>query len=139
MANEKNLKPAWEKGQSGNPSGKPKGIPNAATRYQRLLKLVTKAANPVTGEMEDYTQAELMDMRIMSKALKGDLAAYKEIVDRLEGRAKQAMDLTTGGQPLNKVREMTDNEISERLRIISETKSGSSNAFDGTGQASGTD
>jgi hypothetical protein len=82
-------------GQSGNPAGRPKGIPNAATRYQRLLKLVTKAANPVTGEMEEYTQAELMDMRIMSKALKGDLPAYKEIMDRLEGRTVETVNSTT--------------------------------------------
>ena len=82
----------FKKGQSGNPAGRPPGIPNAATRYQRLLKLVTKAANPVTGEMEEYTQAELMDMRIMSKALKGDLPAYKEIMDRLEGKAKETVD-----------------------------------------------
>lgn len=97
--NPQNLK-HFEPGQSGNPAGRPPGIPNAKTRYKRLLELTSKKANPVTGELEEFTQLELMDMAVFNKALKGDMVAYKEIQDRLEGRAAQAVDLTTKGKEL---------------------------------------
>ncbi len=90
----------FKPGQSGNPAGRPPGIPNAKTRYKRLLELVTKKANPVTGEIEEFTQLELMDMAIFNKALKGDLRAYKEVMDRLEGTSAQSVDLTSGGEKL---------------------------------------
>lgn len=84
----------FKPGQSGNPAGRPPGIPNAKTRYQRILNLIEKVKNPVTGEIEDFTVAEIMDMKIMQKARGGDLAAYKEIMDRLEGKAQQNIDMT---------------------------------------------
>jgi len=31
MAKEDNLKPAWDKGESGNPNGRPKGSKNRST------------------------------------------------------------------------------------------------------------
>ena len=97
--NPQNLK-HFEPGQSGNPAGRPPGIPNAKTRYKRLLELTSKKANPVTGEMEEFTQLELMDMAIFNKALKGDMAAYKEIMDRLEGKSMQSVDHTTQGDKI---------------------------------------
>lgn len=82
-------KTQFKPGQSGNPNGRPKGIPNAKTRYRRLLELTQKKTNPVTGEIEEFTVAEQMDMKIFDKALKGDLQAYREIMDRLEGKPSQ--------------------------------------------------
>jgi hypothetical protein len=94
MPNPDNIKgKEFKPGQSGNPAGRPPGIPNAKTRYRRLLELTTKATNPITKEQEDFTQLELMDMAIFNKALKGDLAAYKEIMDRTEGRATQPVNV----------------------------------------------
>ena len=108
-----NLKPPV-KGEIRNPAGKPKGIPNAATRYLRILKLIETVKNPVTGELEKFTVAEIMD--------------------RLEGRAKQAVDVTSGGESLNKVHEMTDNELNDRLRAIADVTVRSQDAIAGTGQ-----
>jgi hypothetical protein len=88
---EDNLKPAWKKGESGNPAGKPKGVPNSKTRLLRLLQLMQTKTNPVTGEKEEFSIAEQMDMAILAKALKGDIRAYDAILDRLEGKPQQTI------------------------------------------------
>jgi hypothetical protein len=84
----------FEKGKSGNPNGRPKGVQNSKTRLLRLLELVQKKRNPITGEEEDFTVLELMDMQMISKALRGDQRAYEAVVDRLEGKPKQTTDIT---------------------------------------------
>ena len=96
MANEQNLKP-FPKGVSGNPNGRPRGVENSKTRLLRLLELVTKVRNPVTGEEEDFSIAEQLDMQIIAKARKGDLKAYEIILDRLEGKPKQSTELEVSG------------------------------------------
>ena len=88
----------FKKGVSGNPAGKPKGVEHSKTRLLRLLQLVTKVRNPVTGEDEEFTIAEQLDMQIIAKARKGDLKAYEILLDRLEGRAKQTTDLNANIQ-----------------------------------------
>ena len=97
MANEQNLKP-FPKGVSGNPAGKPKGTEHSKTRLKRLLELVQKKKNPITGEEEEFSVLELMDMHMIAKALKGDQRAYQEIIDRLVGKPKQTSEVElTGG------------------------------------------
>jgi len=96
MANEQNLIPA-KKGEVRNPNGKPKGIQNSKTRLLRLLELVQKKKNPITGEEEEFTVLELMDMQMIAKALKGDQRAYQEVIDRLEGKPKQATEVEVSG------------------------------------------
>ena len=93
MANIENLIPA-KKGEVRNPNGKPKGVQNSKTRLLRLLELVQKKRNPITGEEEEFTVLELMDMQMIAKALKGDQRAYEAVVDRLEGKPKQTTDIT---------------------------------------------
>lgn len=88
-----NLKP-FKPGQSGNPKGKPKGVEHSSTRLKRLLELTQKMKNPVTGQDEDFTVAEQMDLALINKARKGDVLAYREILDRLEGKAKQTVEQT---------------------------------------------
>jgi hypothetical protein len=92
MATFPNPETQFVKGQSGNPSGKPKGTIHSSTRLKRILDLVQKKKNPVTGHEEEFTVLEQMDLVQISKALKGDSKAYAEILDRLEGKAKQTID-----------------------------------------------
>jgi hypothetical protein len=101
MANDENLKP-FPKGVSGNPAGRPRGVPNSKTRLLRLLELVQTKTNPITGEKEEFSVAEQLDLVVLQKAFKGDLNAYKELMDRLEGRAKQTSEIElSGGLQIN--------------------------------------
>lgn len=75
-------------------NGRHKGVPNTKTRLLRFLNLVQQKKNPVTGEMEEFTVAEQMDMAVIAKALRGDLKAYTELLDRMEGKARQSVDAT---------------------------------------------
>ena len=75
----KDAKP-FKPGQSGNPNGRPKGVPNAATRMKRFLELEINGKNPITKEEEQFTV--------------GDLSAWEKITDRLEGKPKQTAEFT---------------------------------------------
>lgn len=100
MANEQNLKP-FKVGNPGGP-GRPKGVPNSKTRLLRILELSQKKRNPVTGEEEEFSIAEQMDLQLINKALKGDMKAYEIIMDRLEGKPKQSTELeVSGGMTIN--------------------------------------
>jgi len=97
MANEQNLK-SYKKGQSGNLNGRPKGVENSKIRLLRLLELSQSKKNPVNGEMEDFTTMELMDMAQIAKGLKGDTVAYREVLDRVEGKVTQGIDHMNAGK-----------------------------------------
>ena len=100
MAKEDIIEHQFKKGQSGNPAGRPKGVPNTKTRLQRILNLIEEHKNPVTGELEKFTVAELLDMQQVIKARKGDTRAYQILLDRLEGKPQQSVDMTTNGKDL---------------------------------------
>ena len=52
--------------------------------------------------MEEFSIAEQLDMKIIAKAMKGDIRAYQELLDRLEGRAKQTNEIElSGGLTIN--------------------------------------
>ena len=84
-----------EKGETANPQGRPKGSQNTATRMKRLFEMVVKDMNPFTGKEETFTGSELLDMALFKKALKGDVNAYREIIDRAEGKVSTPMEVTT--------------------------------------------
>ena len=96
MANEQNLTP-FQPGQSGNPKGRPPGVPNSRTRLKRLLELSEKMENPVTKEIEDFTVAEQMDLAQIIKARKGDTRAFNALLDRLEGKPVQDLNANISG------------------------------------------
>jgi len=83
-------------------NGRPKGVLNSKTILERFLSITKNMTNPLNNEVEDLTMAELITLKQIANALNGDLAAYKEITDRFEGRVmnKQEIDHTTGGEKL---------------------------------------
>lgn len=73
----------FKKGQSGNPNGRPKKIPE-------LDKLLAE----VLGEEKNgLTAAQAILKALLAKAAKGDVRAAEVLLDRAYGKAKQQMDV----------------------------------------------
>ena len=89
----RNLRP-WQPGQSGNPHG------NTSPRIvtQALKGLLAQVAPDPEGKLGGATYAELISRALVTKALRGDVAAIKEIADRTEGKARQKVDVTIAPQ-----------------------------------------
>jgi hypothetical protein len=84
MPNPENLeKGKWKKGQSGNPAGRPKKLPE----LRELL------ANVLGDEKDGKTAAEAILMALRAKATKGDVRAAELLLDRAYGKAKLDIDL----------------------------------------------
>jgi hypothetical protein len=80
-----NLRP-FQKGQSGNPAGRPKNVLTRALR--------TKLEEAESGEPGARTNAEVLADKLFDLALSGNVEALKICFDRLEGRPRQTVTLT---------------------------------------------
>ena len=102
MPNPENIEAhKWKPGQSGNPAGPKPGTQHSSTRLRRLLDAVQKAKHPVTKQEEEFTTLELMDAALIARAMKGDVQAYKEILDRFEGKVPNKNEHSgPGGGPI---------------------------------------
>lgn len=89
-----NLKP-FKEGESGNPNGRPKGQKNYATLYREALIAIAKANTKTPEEIE-----QMLHETGLKKAIKGDFAFYRDVLDRLYGKPQQKVDHTTAGKPL---------------------------------------
>lgn len=82
MAGKGQIEPRWKKGESGNPKGRPKKIPE----LRELL------ANVLGDEKDGKTAAEAILMAIRNKAIKGDVRAAELLLDRAYGKAAQPIE-----------------------------------------------
>ena len=92
MNKEDNLKPNWEKGESGNPNGRPKGSKNRSTIARQWLEVNQNLKNPLTGENETMSQEDLMTLALIKKARDGDVNAYKALMDSGYGAPIQQIE-----------------------------------------------
>jgi len=58
-----------------------------------------KQKNPFTQEIENMSVLELMNLKQIANALEGDLSAFKEIIDRHEGKVVNKTEDVTPQQP----------------------------------------
>jgi Family of unknown function (DUF5681) len=100
MNKEDNLRPAWGKGESGNPAGRPKGSKNRSTIARRWLEVNQSLKNPITGENETMSQEDLMTLALIKKAREGDVNAYKALMDSGYGAPVQQIEQTNLEIPL---------------------------------------
>jgi hypothetical protein len=91
MANEQNLKP-FQKGTIPNPNGRPKGSRNRSTVARKWLEAMQDSRNPITGEIENLSQEDIMTLALLNKARKGDVNAYKQLMDSGYGLPKQTIE-----------------------------------------------
>jgi hypothetical protein len=75
-----NIEGKWNKGESGNPNGRPKGSKNRSTIARKWLETIQSAKNPITGDDEKLT-------------------AYKQLMDSGYGMPTQQIE-HTGEQPI---------------------------------------
>ncbi len=81
------LKP-FQKGQSGNPAGRPKSA--------ILSNAIRKKLNEIDEtDPQGRTYAEVLAEQLIMKAKTGDVQALREIADRTEGKARQSIMLTS--------------------------------------------
>jgi hypothetical protein len=84
---------AFEKGQSGNPGGRPKEKPFRDALRQELAALGN----------DDPKSLRSLARRLLEKASAGDdsMAAIKEVADRLDGKPAQAVIGDEDENPIN--------------------------------------
>ena len=86
MPNPENIeKHKFEKGESGNPNGRPKGARNRSTIVRQWLDVEQRLKNPITGSEEQMNQEDLMTLAQIKKAREGDTQAYKALLDSAYG------------------------------------------------------
>jgi len=93
----------FKKGQSGNPNGRPKGVPLMSTILKKMLQEIVKdkTGKPmeINGIKMSYQQA--VTLGLLNSGVKGNVLAIQEIFNRVDG--KQGAGLNLG----------EDNEIDE--------------------------
>lgn len=83
----------FKEGESGNPSGRPKGSLNRSTIARKWLEAMEKAKNPITGTEADLTQEEIITLAQIAKARKGDTRAYQALMDSGYGQPKHHIEI----------------------------------------------
>jgi Family of unknown function (DUF5681) len=100
---------AWKKGQSGNPRGWIKDKP-----FADAVRLALSEEEPTTKKRKLRAIAD----RLVDAALEGKAWAVREVMDRVDGKAVQALDATiTDGSEFE---DMSADEL--RNYLIAEAK-----------------
>jgi hypothetical protein len=85
-----NLKRVPKGGPSPNPNGRPRKLP----------KLDALLADVLGEEKDGIEAAKVILMALRKKAAQGDVRAAEVLLDRAYGKAKQSVDVTTGGKEI---------------------------------------
>jgi len=95
VMNDENILPySFKPGQSGNPKGRPKGSVSVTKFMKELLD--TKISIPktqFTSEGERIPASKALAIRIVTGAIKGDNSKIRELLDRVEGKTKDVLEI----------------------------------------------
>jgi len=80
------LHPPKKGDPSPNPNGRPKGTRNRSTIVREWLEATESMKNPITGQSEKLTQYDIITLALIQKARKGDVQAFKELMDSSFGK-----------------------------------------------------
>lgn len=88
MPNPENIRPP-KPGEIRNPKGRGKGVKNTRTIIRDFLNATQDKKNPISGETEKLSIHQQMVLALIGKVMKGDVAAFRELIDRFEGKVVQ--------------------------------------------------
>ena len=101
MANIENIeKHKFKKGESGNPAGRPVGARNRSTIVKYWLEGKKFSKNPISNQKEELEIQDMIVIALIDKALKGDVNAFKELMDSGYGKLSNSTDITTKGEKI---------------------------------------
>jgi hypothetical protein len=83
-------------GEVRNPNGRGKGTKNRSTILKKWLKTKITIKHPETKEDMKVTLADAIALGILKEAVKGNVAAFKEINDTLYGKIKDEIEHSGG-------------------------------------------
>ena len=93
---DKMIENKWKPGQSGNPTGRPKDEKMMSDVLRELLECdslkMTVEANGKSVNIDIKADRKLkyaIGIALVAEGVKGDVKAFREIADRVEGRAVQ--------------------------------------------------
>ena len=86
----------FKKGQSGNPKGRPKLEESWAGMMREICDEEVKVGSATMSRKEAIAR------KLFSEAAKGEAWAINALMDRMDGRPKQALDVdhTSGGKEI---------------------------------------
>ena len=92
----------FKSGESGNAKGRPKGSLNRKTIAREYLAFLQEEVNPLTGNKELLSNEDMITLAQIHKAKKGDVNAYKALMDSAYGGVKQNVEVTEAETPIFK-------------------------------------
>lgn len=93
----------FKPGKSGNPAGYPKGQPNGSTIIKYWLGQKEALVNPISQKSETLSQVDIMTLQMIVQARKGNVTAFRELMDRTEGKPVQSTKLLNADDKLLEV------------------------------------
>jgi len=81
--------------------GRKKGSISLTDSLKRALEMECEQINEYTNQIEKRQLRDWVGIALVAKAMKGDVPAIKEVLDRMEGKATQKLEVSgTDGGPL---------------------------------------
>ena|SRR3990167_6961825 len=107
-----NLK-KFEPGKVSNPKGRPKGSLSLVTILKEKL-----AEIPAKDNEQKRTNAQILIQKAFDVATKkGDVAMIKDMLDRIDGKPKASVDLTSGGEKMLGIAALFDASAKEDEQV----------------------
>jgi hypothetical protein len=107
-------------GVSGNPKGRPVNEESPTYWLRKFLDEVDPSSKDGRKRIEEIA------ILLAVQAKKGEAWAMKEIFDRLDGRARESVDVTSGGEQIEGLVMYRPNKDESNMETVSETRKGAS-------------
>lgn len=115
------FKPGDERAKKG---GRPKGSRNMQDILIELFGKEVFSRDPITGEDRNITVKERLALSLIGKAMKGDVPAFKELMDRAEGKVTDKVDVTTSAADPFDPTKLTTEELKTLETLLAKSARG---------------